>query len=61
MRALEISLPDLTQVAFWAGQEAKNEFAVPGDHLKHHFLDFTQVAFSAGQETKKGSQFLATT
>ena len=42
----------LTQVTFWAGQEAHNEFAVPGAHLKHRLFDLTQVAFWAGQEAK---------
>ena len=41
---------DLTQVAFWHGQEAKNEFKVSCEPLKHHFLDFIQFAFWAGQE-----------
>jgi len=43
---------DLTQVAFWVCQEAENEFAVPGDHLKHHFINLTKVAFWAGQEAE---------
>jgi len=41
---------DLTQVAFWDGQEAENEFKVICDPLKHRFLDFTQVAYWAGQD-----------
>jgi len=45
MGALEISPIDFIQVAFWAGQEAENEFKMPFDHLKHRVLDFTQVAF----------------
>ena len=50
MRALEISLSRIQQVAFWAGQEEENEFPVPGDYLKHRFLDLTKVEFWAYQE-----------
>jgi len=50
MRALETSFFVLTQVAFWVGQEAENEFKVTCDPLKHRFFDFTQIAFSVGQE-----------
>jgi len=42
-----------TQVAFWAGQDAENGFAVPGDHLNHRFLNRTEVAFCAGQVAEK--------
>jgi len=45
MQALETSFYILTQVAFWVGQEAENEFK-----LKHRFFDFTEVAFWVGQE-----------
>ena len=41
---------DLNQVAFWADQEAKNEFKVTCEPLKHRFLDLNQVAFCDGQE-----------
>jgi len=44
---------NLTQVAFWDGQEAENEFPVIGDYLKHRFLDITKVEFSACQEAEK--------
>jgi len=37
-----------------------SEFAVPGDHLKHCFLDLPQVEFWASQEQKMSSQYLAT-
>ena len=30
----------------------QNEFPVPGDYLKHRFLELNQVAFWAGQETE---------
>ena len=30
---------NVTVVEFWAGQEAENEFAVPGKISKHWFLD----------------------
>jgi len=43
---------DLAQVAFWAGQEAENETAVPREQLKHCFLNLTRVAFWAGQGAK---------
>jgi len=32
-------------MVFWACKEAENEFTVPGDQLKHRFLDLTQVDF----------------
>ena len=51
MRALEISLPDLTQVAFWAGQKTEKELEVQCETLKHR-LDTTQVAFWASQEAE---------
>jgi len=35
---------------FLASQEAENEFAVPGDNLKHRFINLTEFAFSVGQE-----------
>jgi len=34
IRNLKHSFIDLTQVAFWSGQEAQNEFPVPGVQLK---------------------------
>ena len=43
----------LTQVAFWAGQEAEIEFTVPGDNFKDRFLDLIQVAFWAGLGGRK--------
>jgi len=43
---------DLTQVAFWAGQEEENEFLMPGDHMKYRFLDLTKVEFWAFQEAE---------
>ena len=43
---------DLTQVAFWAGQEEENEFAEPGNHLKHQFVELTKVEFWACQDKK---------
>ena len=43
---------DFNQVAFWACQEAGNEFQVPFDHIKHRFIDFNLVAFWAGQDTE---------
>jgi len=46
---LKLRLLDLTQVAYWAGQEAENEFDVSGEKLKHSFHDLTQVAFWASQ------------
>jgi len=52
----EISTFYLTQLAFWAGQEDENEFAVPGDRLKHPLLDLTQVLFWAGDGQKIGSK-----
>jgi len=45
MGALETSF----FVAFWVGQEAKNEFKVTCEPFKHRFFDFTQVAFWVGQ------------
>jgi len=53
MRALENRFSDLTQVAFWAGQEEEIVFPVPGNHLKHPFIDFTKVAFWAGSESRE--------
>jgi len=50
MRALETSFFILTQVAFWVGQDAENEFKVTCEPLKHRFFDFTEVAFWVGQE-----------
>ena len=41
-----------TQVPFWAGQEAENEFEVPRDHLRHRILDLNQVAFWDVQEAE---------
>jgi len=41
---------DLTQVAFWDGQEAENGLKMSCDHLKHRFLDLTKVEFGAFQE-----------
>jgi len=61
MGARLASLIVFTQVAFWAVQEAENEFAVPGEHLKHSFLDLTQVAILVVQEVEMSSQCLATT
>ena len=43
---------ELTQVAFWDGQEAENEFKVTCEPLKHRFLDLKQVAFWDGQEAE---------
>ena len=50
-----------TQVAFWAGQEAENEFNMPGEHLKHRFLDLTQIAILVVQEVEMSSQCLEIT
>ena len=36
-------------------QGEENEFRVPGDHLKHRFLDFTKVEFWACQEAENDS------
>jgi hypothetical protein len=36
----------LTQVVFWIGQKAENDFSELLDLLKHRFIDFTKVAFS---------------
>jgi len=36
------------QVAFWASQEAENEFKVKRQPLKHRFFRLTQVVFWAG-------------
>ena len=44
---------NIAQVAFWAGEEAGNEFTVPGDHLKLRILNLSQVAISDGQERRK--------
>jgi len=52
MTALETKLSRPQQIAFQAGQEAENEFAVPGDHLKHRFIKLTDFAFSAVLEEK---------
>jgi len=47
---------NLSQLAFWAGQETENECAVPGDNLKHRFLDLNQLVFWAGQRLKNFSK-----
>jgi len=52
MRALETSLFDFTQVAFWDGQESENEFKVTCEPLKHCFFDLTQVSYRASQEAE---------
>ena len=36
---LQHRLLDFTEVAFWGGQGKEYNFTVPGDHLKHCFLD----------------------
>jgi len=36
---------DLNQIAIKAGKEAENQFAVPGEQMKHRFIIFTEVAF----------------
>jgi len=41
---------EITQAAFWDGQEAVNEFKVTCDPLKHRFFDFTQGTLWAGKE-----------
>jgi len=43
---------ELSQVAFWEGQEAEDEFKLTCEPLKHRFLDFTQVKFWACQEAE---------
>jgi len=51
---VEISKPlkhrffNLTQDAFWATQEAEDEFKVHFHSLKHHFFRLTQGAFCSG-------------
>ena len=51
-RPLETSFLAINYFAFWSGQEEENEFRVPGDHLKHRFLDLTKVEFWAFQEAE---------
>jgi len=41
-----------TQAAFCGVQETENDFGVPGNDLKHRFLDLTQVAIWDGQEAE---------
>jgi len=41
---------ELTEVAFWDGQEAEYEFKVTCDPLKLRFFDFIQFEFGVGQE-----------
>jgi len=43
---------DFTQVAFWAGEEEKNEFPEPGEHLKNRFQDLTKFELWACQEAE---------
>ena len=43
---------DLTQAAFWVGEEEENMFPVPGNHLKHRFLDLTKVEFWVCQDAE---------
>ena len=53
---------ELTQVAFWDGQEADNEFNVTCDPFKHRFFNFTQVefwVFWVVKRKKMRSQFMA--
>ena len=50
--ALKHRLLDLSQVAFWEGQETENKFKVAYEPLKRRFLDFTQVAFWACEEAE---------
>ena len=45
---------ELTQVAFWAGEETENYFAVIGDHFKHYI-------FGLVKSQVMGPQSLATT
>ena len=47
--ALKHPFFDLTQVAFWDGQEAENELKMSCDHLKHRLLDLITVEFGAFQ------------
>jgi hypothetical protein len=43
---------DFPQVAFWAGEEAENEFARQVESLKYRFLDLAHVTFWDGQEAE---------
>jgi len=36
---------DLSQLAFWGGQGAENDFKVPWEPLKHRFIEFIQDPF----------------
>ena len=47
MRPLETSLFRLHPSRIKVAQEEEKEFQVPGDHLKHRFLDKTEVEFWA--------------
>jgi len=44
---------DLTQVSFWSGELAENEFKVLWEHLKYRFFDFIQVAICALSPSNK--------
>jgi len=52
MRPLETSLSRLHPIRILCWTREENEFRVPGDHLKHGFLDLTKVEFWAFQETE---------
>jgi len=43
-------LIDFFQVPFWPVQEARNEYQIPFDHLKHIFPEFINVAFLGRSE-----------
>jgi hypothetical protein len=49
---LKKSILEKVHVAFWAGQEAENEFKGLGDPLKHRFLGLAHVAFWACQKAE---------
>ena len=49
---LKLRFFEITQVAFWDGQDAEYEFNVKCDPLKHRFFELTEVAFLDGQEAE---------
>jgi hypothetical protein len=49
-----LSLPLPSRILRWT--EAENEYAVPGDPLKHSFFNLTQFQFSAPKRQKVISQ-----
>ena len=42
----------MTQLSFWAGEGAENEFKVLWKHMKYRFHDLTQTTFCAGKEAE---------